>query len=80
MKGRMGATLQGGPVEAQAREPFLNEPNVLLLAGVRGAGESEFAIGEGEALGSAALEQGNGLQWLYGGAREDGAIDLARHL
>jgi hypothetical protein len=76
----MGAALKGGPVEAQACEPFLNKPDVLLLAGVRGAGESEFTIADREALGSAAFEQGNGLQRLDGGARKDGPIYLARHV
>ena len=43
---------------------------------MRGAGESEFALTDGEALGSTALEQGKSLQRLDGGARKDRSIDV----
>ena len=75
----MGAALQRGPVEAQAREPA---PQPARR--VRGSPECEAQARassrslDGEALGSAALEQGHRLQRLDGGARKDGAVDVAR--
>ena len=47
------------------------------LAAVAGAGQGQFGVGEAKAFGRAAGHQGQGLQHLDGGAREDGTFDVA---
>ena len=74
----MGAALERALVEAEAREPGAHPVDVHRLAAVRGAGQRQLRLADGEALGGAALQQDQRLQGLDRRAREDRPIGLAR--
>ena len=54
--------------------------DMVLLAGMRGAGERDLLCAQAQAVRGAALEQRQGLQRLDRGARVDRPLDVAeRH-
>ena len=73
----MTATLQIVGAEPQALQPAAHRRYVRRLTGVRGAGERDLMLGEPETVGGAALDQGQRLEGLQGGAREDRTVDVA---
>ena len=76
----MGAAFQRRCVEPEAREPRPHQGDVFRLARMGGAGQGEFLLADGEAVGGAALDQSKRLQRLDRGAREDCPIDVSRGL
>ncbi len=51
--------------------------DVARLAAMRGAGEGQFGVAEAVAIGGAALDEGQRLQRLDGGAWIDRLVDVA---
>ena len=70
---RMGAAFQVVRRETDALQPRGNSRHVLRLAVMGGAGQGDFGVAEGEALGGARFDQRKGLQGLDCRARIDGA-------
>ncbi len=67
---RVGA--EPGPLQHRR-----GEARVPLGASVRAAGKRDLGGTEAEVVGSAAFDQRQRLQRLDGGARIDGALDIA---
>ena len=73
--GDLGAAAEVGLGQPQVGEPGGDAGDVHLGAVVGGAGEGE-ALGR-EAVGGAALDEGQGLEHLAGRAREDHRVGVA---
>ena len=75
--GPVGAAFQAGGFAAGLFQHGVRRCRVFGQAGVRGAGQGELRVGEGEAVSGALGEQGQGLQRLDGRAREDRLVRVA---
>jgi len=75
--GNMAAAFEVLRPEIGARKPAPHGIDMDRLAAMRGAGERDLGIAQTEPLGGAGLHQRQGLQRLYGRAREDRAVDVA---
>ena len=73
----MRAAFEIALAQADLRQPGAHGLNVARFAIVRGAGQRDVLVAEPEALDSAALDEGHGLDRLVGRARQDGRVDVA---
>jgi hypothetical protein len=70
------AAFEAGGVAAGLGQHGGGDRHVFRLARMGGAGERDLLVGQAVSLRDAALDQGQGLDGLHGGARKDVALHV----
>ena len=74
----MGAAGKVALIEPRASEQASHGLDMHAIAAMRGASHGKLGIAEPERIGSTAFDEGNGLERLHRGAREDRTLHIAK--